>query len=216
LGATSWLQTAFNTPRQSVLMRPNVVAIATTKTDNGKPQLEEPPLSLDAFLTHIEKRAYRTALFTCRNGADALDIVQDAMTQLVQYYRAQPADEWPLLFQRILQNRIMDWHRQQSTRRRWFWQATVKDDTDTDLLDNVADERDIDPAAILERARDIDAAIAVIEQLPLRQRQAFLLRAWEGLDIKETADVMQCSEGAVKSHFFRAMQAIRQALEQTA
>jgi RNA polymerase sigma-70 factor (ECF subfamily) len=194
-------------------MRPNVVAIATAKIDSGVPQPQEPPLSLDAFLAHIEKRAYRTALFTCRNSADALDIVQDAMMQLVQYYRARPAQEWPLLFQRILQNRITDWHRQQSSRRKWFWRSPMPvDDDNTDVLDSIVDTRDINPEKLLERARDIDTVLATIEKLPLRQRQAFLLRTWEGLDVADTATAMQCSEGAVKSHLFRALQTIKQAL----
>jgi len=194
-------------------MRPNVVAIATTKADSDVPEPEEPLRSLDAFLAHVEKRAYRTALFTCRNSADALDIVQDAMTHLVQYYRAQPAHEWPLLFQRILQNRIVDWHRQQSTRRKWFWQApATAEDYDADVLDHIVDARDINPQKMLERARDIDTVLAAIEKLPLRQRQAFLLRTWEGLDVADTANAMQCSEGAVKSHLFRALQTIKRAL----
>jgi len=193
-------------------MHPNVVAIATAKMDNGAPEPQPPPLSLDAFLAQIEKRAYRTALFTCRNSADALDIVQDAMTQLVQYYSARPAHEWPLLFQRILQHRITDWHRQQSSRRKWFWQSPSPTDDDTDVLDSIADTRDINPEKLLERARDIDTVLAAIEKLPLRQRQAFLLRTWEGLDVADTAKTMQCSEGAVKSHLFRALQTIKQAL----
>jgi RNA polymerase sigma-70 factor (ECF subfamily) len=161
----------------------------------------------------VEKRAYRTALFTCRSPADALDIVQDTMMQLVQHHRARPAPEWPLLFQRILQNRIMDWHRQQSSRRKWFWQSpTLTEELDGDILDHIADTRDINPENLLERARDVDMVLAAIENLPLRQRQAFLLRLWEGLDVAETASAMQCSEGAVKSHLFRALQSIKQAL----
>lgn len=202
-------------PRADKLMRSTVIPIERAKPGGEAADSQPSPPTLDAFLQSVEKRAFRTALFTTRNDADAFDIVQDAMIQLVQHYRIKPAAEWPLLFQRILQNRIMDWHRQQSLRRRWFWQPSARDDdSDEDVLETVADSRDINPAAMLQRARDIDMAIAVIEKLPLRQRQAFLLRAWEGLDVADTANAMQCSEGAVKSHFFRAMQAIRQTLEQ--
>jgi len=202
-------------------MSSNVVSIAADKTgDTAKAGdaiglSQQRPPSLDAFLADIEKRAYRTALFTTRNSADALDIVQDAMMQLVQNYRTRPSNEWILLFQRILQNRIMDWHRQQTTRRKWFWQSTRQTDEaedDIDLLDSIVDSQEIDPAKLLERARDMDIVLASVEKLPLRQRQAFLLRAWEGLDVAETAGAMECSEGAVKSHYFRALQAIKQAL----
>ena len=81
------------------------------------------PITLDAFLAQVERRAYRMALLATRRSADALDVVQDAMLQLVQHYRARAHHEWPLLFQRILQNRILDWHRQQTRQRRWFCRA---------------------------------------------------------------------------------------------
>ncbi len=193
-------------------MRSNVVHIDSAKLADAVQTLPF-AANIDAFLAYVEKRAYRSAMFTTRNEADALDIVQDAMVQLVQYYRERSAHEWPLLFQRILQNRIMDWHRAQTTRRRWFWQAPVAHDEDADVIADISDERDINPATLLQNARDIERVLQVIESLPLRQRQAFLLRNWEGLDVEDTASAMQCSEGAVKSHFFRAMQAIKQALE---
>lgn len=169
---------------------------------------------LDQFLAGIEKRAYRTALMTTRRPADALDAVQDAMTQLVQHYRERPAAEWPLLFQRILHNRLMDWHRQQARARKWFWQRDDYQDAEgvEDPLGQIADEREQNPAELLQRARDVGSVLQALEQLPVRQRQAFLLRAWEGFDVKTTADVMDCSEGSVKTHYFRALQSLRQAL----
>jgi RNA polymerase sigma-70 factor (ECF subfamily) len=173
------------------------------------------PLSMDAFLAQVERRAYRTALMTTKRAADALDIVQDAMLQLVQYYRARPAVEWPLLFQRILNNRLMDWHRQQTRQRKWFWQSTAATDEEgEDPLLAVADEKEINPADLLARARDIDRVINILEALPLRQRQAFMLRAWEGFDVATTAQAMECSEGSVKTHYFRALQSLRAALSE--
>lgn len=175
------------------------------------------PLSLDHFLRDVERRAYRTAMLSTRKPADALDIVQDSMTQLVQYYRSRPAQEWPLLFQRILQHRIMDWHRQQTRHKKWFWQtATNLDDDAEDEINLVVDEREQDPAELLARASDIQCVISALEQLPLRQRQAFMLRAWEGFDVKDTATSMGCSEGSVKTHYFRALQTLREYLRKNA
>lgn len=170
-------------------------------------------LTLDAFLAAAEGRAYRMALVATRRSADALDIVQDAMLQLVQHYRARPHSEWPLLFQRILQRRITDWHRQQTQQRRWFWQAPVAgDEMDDDPIAQIEDSRDGNPVALLERAGDIETVLEVLAQLPLRQQQAFMLRVWEGLDVADTASAMQCGEGSVKTHLFRALHTLRAAL----
>jgi len=175
-------------------------------------------ISLDEFLSQVERRAYRTAILSTRKPADALDIVQDAMTQLVQHYRARPATEWPLLFQRILQHRITDWHRQQTRNRKWFWLSSKNnaDDDSEDEINSVVDEREQDPAELLSRASDVQCVINALEQLPLRQRQAFMLRVWEGFDVQETAISMGCSEGSVKTHYFRALQALREYLRNNA
>lgn len=168
--------------------------------------------SLDAFLASVESRLYRTAILTTKKSADALDIVQDTMLQLVQYYRDRDESEWPLLLQRILHNKIMDWHRAQAKQRRWFWQATsVQDEDESDILE-VVDERAENPADLIARSQDVKSVIAALEQLPLRQRQAFLLRAWEGFDVAATAEAMECSEGSVKTHYFRAIQSLRELL----
>ena len=179
--------------------------------------MELSPLSLEEFLSQVERRAYRTALLSTRKSADALDIVQDAMMQLVQHYRERPANEWPLVFQRILQHRIMDWHRQQTRNKKWFWQKSIDvDEDDEDELNQIVDEREQDPAELLARASDINCVISALEKLPLRQRQAFMLRAWEGFDVNETALTMGCSEGSVKTHYFRALQTLREHLSKNA
>ena len=173
-----------------------------------------PPLQTrEGFLTSVERRAYRTALLSTRRPADALDIVQDAMTQLVQYYREHQSCEWPLLFQRILQHRIMDWHRQETRNKKWFWQTSAPIDDDAeDEINEIIDVCAENPAEILARASDVSCVIKVLEILPLRQRQAFMLRAWEGFDVRETAATMGCSEGSVKTHYFRAVQVLREHL----
>ncbi len=171
--------------------------------------IPSPELSLDAFLSQVERRALRSAMLSTRKSADALDIVQDAMMQLVKHYRDRSAEEWPLLFQRILQHRIMDWHRQQTRNKKWFWQKSGDDEEFEEILGEIPDERIQDPAELLVQASDIHCVIRVLEVLPPRQRQAFLLRAWEGFDVRETAQVMECSEGSVKTHYFRALQTLR-------
>jgi RNA polymerase sigma-70 factor, ECF subfamily len=172
---------------------------------------------LDAFLADVEQRAYRTALFTTKKSQDALDIVQDAMMQLVQYYRDKTMDEWPLLFHRILQNRIMDWHRSQQKQKRFFWQSTSVD-TDEDATDEMlqvaAEDHEWNPAELIARAENVERVIKAVDILPLRQRQAFLLRAWEGFDVEQTAQVMECTEGSVKTHYFRAVQKLRELLDE--
>lgn len=186
---------------------------ATVTSITAATASKQTALSLDAFLAQVERRAYRMALLATKRSADALDVVQDAMLQLVQSYRDRPAAEWPLLFQRILQNKIMDWHRLQTRQRKWFWQTPVPSDEDAeDPMALIVDERDNNPAQLLERAGDIEAVLAALEQLPLRQQQAFMLRSWEGLDVAQTAAVMECGEGSVKTHYFRAMQVLRAAL----
>lgn len=171
---------------------------------------------LEFFLASVEKRAYRTALFTTKKSQDALDIVQDAMLQLVQYYREKTVGEWPLLFQRILQNRIMDWHRAEQKKKRYFWQALnpIADDDDPldDLEQNYADDREWNPSELVSRMQNVERMLEAMDLLAVRQRQAFLLRAWEGFDLEQTAQVMQCSVGSVKTHYFRAVQKLQELL----
>ncbi|MDR7089034.1 RNA polymerase sigma factor [Cellvibrio fibrivorans] len=167
--------------------------------------------ALDAFLASVEARAYRSALLTTKKSADALDIVQEAMLHLVQSYRARDSAEWPLLFQRILQHKILDWHRAQTKQRRWFWQvpANVVEDESESVIDTIVDDKNENPAEIVARAQDINRVLDALAMMPLRQRQVFLLRAWEGFDVASTASVMACSEGSVKTHYFRALQFMR-------
>lgn len=166
---------------------------------------------LDRFLASIERRAFVMAEMATRNRHEALDIVQDAMLALVSRYRDRPAPEWPPLFMRILQNRIMDWHRGRQQRNRLIsWFASSGEDDEQDVLSTIADETtDSLPDAMLQRWQDSEALVAAVQSLPLRQQQVFLLRAWQGLDVAETAVAMQVSEGSIKTHYFRAVQQLR-------
>jgi RNA polymerase sigma-70 factor (ECF subfamily) len=170
---------------------------------------------ISQVLAQAERRAYKQALFAVRDEQVALDVVQDAMLKLAERYAHKPVEELPLLFQRILQNTIRDHFRRQKVRSLWstlLSSLSPADDEDSDPLEHIASDtgpgRSSNPADEAERAetaRHIERALA---RLPARQREAFLLRYWEELDVAETAAVMGCSEGSVKTHCSRATHAI--------
>jgi len=168
---------------------------------------------MDEFLASVERKAYQIARFATHEHQDALDIVQDAMCQLVSHYRERPEAEWKPLFYRILHNKVMDWHRQRSIRRRILGWIGADDDRQDSALDQVADTGARQPPQALDNERFGEQLCLVVEALPLRQQQAFLLRTWEGLSVSETAEVMGCSEGSVKTHLHRAMQALQHRLQ---
>lgn len=175
---------------------------------------------LSAFLASVERRAFKQAQFAVRDADGALDIVQDAMLKLSEHYGARPAAELPLLFTRILQNTIHDYFRRQKVRSTWV--------TLFSALGGRDNEDDADPLETLEALAGSDGAesaadkversqvIAIIEEeisrLPARQREAFVMRYWEEMDVAETAALMGCSEGSVKTHCSRATHALAKAL----
>ena len=154
-----------------------------------------------------------------RDSENALDIVQEAMLKLAEKYGAKPAGELPMLFQRILQNTIRDFYRRQKVRSLWVTLfsslSAGKEDEDSDPLEtltSVDPKPGEGPPDRLEQAQVIESIEKELERLPARQRQAFLLRYWEELDVAETAAVMGCSEGSVKTHCSRAAHALAAAL----
>jgi RNA polymerase sigma-70 factor (ECF subfamily) len=167
---------------------------------------------LDAFLAEVEQRAYRMARFAIGDADEALDITQDAMIRLVTRYADRPPGEWRALFYRILQNRIRDHQRRSGVRQRvmaWLPGPTAEE-RGTDPIQAAPDlSPGVRPDQQLE-SDDIGAALEVaLAALPPRQQQVFMLRAWEGLDVATTAVAMGCSEGSVKTHYFRAVHALR-------
>ncbi len=175
---------------------------------------------LSDFLAGVERRAFRQALFAVRDEEAALDIVQDAMLRLAEHYGERPVAELPLLFQRILQNAIRDFYRRARVRAAHFLPLVALDAGEEDAPDPL-DAIEIDPAltpfptphAALLQAETLQLIENALRNLPPRQREAFLLRYWEGLDIAATATVMGCSEGSVKTHCSRATHALAIALE---
>ena len=176
---------------------------------------------LSDFLKSIEKRAFKRAVYAVRDEDAALDIVQDAMIRLAEKYFDRPAAELPLLFQRILSNATMDWFRRQKVRnavvRNFSDFESPEGDGDFDILETLEaldDSRASESAAdSVSRAQILLAIDAEVAQLPARQREAFLLRYWEELDVAETAAAMGCSEGSVKTHCSRAVHALAKALQ---
>lgn len=175
--------------------------------------------ALNQFLQDREKRAYKTALIACGRHHDAMDIVQEAMLALLQYYSAKPAEQWPMLFNRILHNKINDWYRQQGLRRRVLdWWEGNRSEQEQTSSDDPIEQAEATPANSApenlniqhQGIQNIEHALA---QLPLRQRQAFLLRAWEGHSVRETATAMQCTEGSVKTHYSRAIGKLKRLLD---
>jgi RNA polymerase sigma-70 factor (ECF subfamily) len=176
---------------------------------------------LSDFLKSVEKRAFKRAVYAVRDEDAALDIVQDTMIRLSEKYFDRPASELPLLFQRILSNAMMDWFRRQKVRN-----AVVKNfsdfepaggDGDFDILESLevlgGSQASESASDSVSRAQILLAVEEEVAQLPARQREAFLLRYWEELDVAETAASMGCSEGSVKTHCSRAVHALAKALK---
>ena len=176
---------------------------------------------LSDFLKSVEKRAFKRAVYAVRDEDAALDIVQDTMIRLSEKYFDRPAAELPLLFQRILSNAMMDWFRRQKVRN-----AVVKNfsdfepaggDGDFDILESLevlgGSQASESASDSVSRAQILLAVEEEVAQLPARQREAFLLRYWEELDVAETAASMGCSEGSVKTHCSRAVHALAKALK---
>jgi RNA polymerase sigma-70 factor (ECF subfamily) len=165
---------------------------------------------MERFLAEVERRALRIAALSVGNRDEALDIVQDAMFKLVRNYGGRPQAEWRPLFFRILANRITDQQRRHTVRQRVIaWFAPTDDDDRSDPLAGLPDPGPVAPEEILGRADAMTALEAAVGRLPARQRQAFLLRSLEGLDVAETAAAMGCTEGSVKTHYSRAVHSLR-------
>jgi RNA polymerase sigma-70 factor (ECF subfamily) len=175
---------------------------------------------LSDFLVEVERRAYKQALFAVRDDTLALDIVQDAMLKLTERYSARPPAELPLIFQRILQNTIRDFYRRQKVRALWTLPVSSlfagSADSDADPLETLEAPAESNawepPSEQAERSQVLAFIEKALEGLPARQRQAFLLRYWEDLDVAAVARTMGCSEGSVKTHCSRAVRALAAAL----
>src|SRR6195952_5093920 len=177
---------------------------------------------LSDFLAHVERRAFKQASYAVRKDEAALDIVQDAMIKLAEKYGDKPAAELPMLFQRILQNTILDFFRREKVRNTWvslFSGMGKRDsgDEDFDILESYEAEQGSAAAESsmdqVERTQTLALIEAEVQKLPARQREAFLMRYWQDMDVAETAEAMGCSEGSGKTHCSRATHSLAHALK---
>ena len=179
--------------------------------DLTDPEEQTQTRALNQFLAGVELKAFKIAQAALRHEDDALDAVQDAMLQLARAYAGRPPEEWKPLFYRILENRIRDMQRRRTVRGRVMAWLPLRGEDDDEDLDPVAQAPSLEPQPV--RRLELDEAVGALEpalaRLPPRQQQAFLLRTLEGLDVAQTAQAMGCSEGSVKTHYFRAVQALR-------
>jgi RNA polymerase sigma-70 factor (ECF subfamily) len=177
-------------------------------------------LELSEFLKSVERRAFKRSVYHVRNEESALDIVQDSMMKLAEHYGHKPVEELPMLFQRILSNCTLDWFRRQKTQNALF--SNLSDfesggeDGDFDVLETLHasnnPEQNESTESNVSRAQTLREIELEIQELPARQREAFLMRYWEDMDVAETAAAMGCSQGSVKTHCSRAVHALSKAL----
>lgn len=172
------------------------------------------------FLAGVERRAFKQTVYAVRDDDAALDIVQDAMIKLAEKYGDRPAAELPLLFQRILQNVTHDHFRRQKVRNTWvslFSSLGGSEDEEFDPLETIEAQEGSSVGQSSEQKLEREQVLALIDgeiqKLPARQREAFLMRYWEDMDVAETAAAMGCSEGSVKTHCSRATHALAAALK---
>lgn len=196
----------FDTMRAPITVRPGEGPLASRS-------------ELSAFLEGVERRAFKQAVYAVRDEEAALDIVQEAMLKLAERYGHRPVEELPPVFHRILQNAIRDWYRRQKVRSLWVSLASSLaprgEPEEGDLLDTVADAQGEAqaPGKPLEQAQTLEIIREELARLPTRQREAFIMRYWEELDVADTAKAMGCSEGSVKTHCSRAAHALAIALK---
>lgn len=176
------------------------------------------PKELSDFLASVERRAYKQTAYAVRDDHAALDIVQDSMMKLAEKYGDHSAAEFPMLFQRILQNTMRDFWRRQKVRNLWTtllssFGGNDADNEERDPLETIDVEDDSDePSAVLSRSQTVTLIELALQKLPSRQREAFVLRYWEDMSVAETATIMGCSDGSVKTHCSRAIHALAKEL----
>ena len=189
-------------------------AVSTLDTDLLAEDVRAAPASMNAFLAQVERRAFRMAELNLGHREDAMDAVQDAMLRLVKHYSDKPAQEWTPLFWGILRRRIVDLQRRRKVRSIMVGWLGGKDDDGDDLPAWEPADTGPGPLERLNDAQSYADMAAAVKLLPQRQREAFMLRVLEGLDVAETAQAMGCSEGSVKTHLSRALQRLRGQLEE--
>jgi len=195
--------------RELVRQLPNILyTFHDQLIDRG--DVEQQQRTLDQFLSEVERPAYRMAEIATRNPDDALDIVQDAMIKLVEKYAHKPEEQWRPLFYTILNSRITDYHRKSTLTGRIFsWMGADDNVEDMDIVPTSAG-----PLELLTEELTLERFLIGMELLSTRQQQVFMLRTWQGFSVAETADILKCSKGSVKTHLFRANESLMKSINQ--
>ena len=186
-------------------------------TKNNTMSTRPAPLTIQQWLKEIGRRALVMTELATNFHHQSQDIVQDSLLSFINHYSDKPSEQWTPLFYGILRNQITDWKRKQARRSKWltwFSSHTIDDEDEINPFEQIANSYEDNPAQLLANASDIKLVQQVLSTLPERQQQAFLLRAWEGLDIQTTSQIMGCSESSVKTHYSRALSILRSALNQ--
>jgi len=189
-------------------------AVSCIRVDDTGVRSLQREQEFNRFFADVEKRALRIAEIAIRDRDEALDIVQDAMLKLARKYANKDYKEWTPLFYRILQNGVRDYHRRRSVRNKvmvWF-SGSPTDDNDYDAIAAAPDPKGRSPEEHLQAGEAMHTLEQAVAALPNRQREAFMLRTFEGLDVAETALAMGVSAGSVKTHYFRAVHSLRESL----
>ncbi len=193
----------------------DTVSLHSRRNTDLQDSTQQETRTLESFLAGVERKAFRIAQIALRHEDDAYDAVQEAMLRLVRNYSRHPPAQWPPLFYRILENCVRDLQRRRSVRARvmsWMpWAGSADDDDVADPVEKAPDPAPI-PSAQAQTDETLQALEIALAALPARQRQAFLLRNFEGLDVAATAQAMGCTAGSVKTHYFRALQTLRAGL----
>ena len=191
-----------------------VFAVSCSREQTTGAQTLQRERQLNQFLAEVERRALRIAEIAVRDRDEALDLVQIAMIKLARNYVDRPIVDWTPLFYRILQNGIRDWHRRQNVRNRVmvFFGRSSREGPDYDPIAAAPDPAGRTPDEQLQSRQAIAELELAVGALPTRQREAFMLRTFEGLDVAGTAAAMGCSQGSVKTHYSRAVHKLREAL----
>ena len=171
--------------------------------------------SLNHFLANNERQAFRMAQLATAHRDDALDIVQNSMIKLVEKYADRDADQWGPLFHRIVQRQITDWYRRKKVKQQIFGIFHNNQEPEGSYFEGHQDPVERVPDKLLQSEQAINVLEQALQQLPMRQRQAFLLRCWQGMSTKQTAQAMGCSDGSVKTHYHRALSSLRTVLGET-
>ena len=191
-----------------------VFAVSCSREQTTGAQTLQRERQLNQFLAEVERRALRIAEIAVRDRDEALDLVQNAMIKLARNYIDRPTGEWTPLFYRILQNGIRDWHRRQNVRNKVmvFFGRSTKQESDYDPVAAAPDPMGRTPDEQLQTQQTMGKLEEAVGELPARQKEAFMLRTFEGLDVASTAIAMGCSQGSVKTHYSRAIHSLRETL----